>query len=105
MYRARAIAGVARAALRDFPALVLTGPRQAGKTTFLREELGPDLGYASLDDPITSDLARVDPVGFLDDLSPGPVILDEIQNVPELLPHFKQRIDARRDVAGRWILS
>jgi predicted AAA+ superfamily ATPase len=103
MYRQRTLSGTIGRALRTFPALIITGPRQAGKTTLLRTSFGKTHRYVSLDHPHVRERAMADPVGFLDDNAP-PVILDEIQHAPTLLPYIKAAIDQDR-VAGRWILS
>jgi len=90
------LAGPLRRALTDFPAVLVTGPRQSGKTTFLRAEAGQRAAYVSLDDPFERGFAVEDPNGFLERFGSRPVILDEIQQAPTLLPHLKLRIDAER---------
>jgi predicted AAA+ superfamily ATPase len=90
-------------AARGFPAVVLTGPRRAGKTTLLREVF-PDASYRLLEDPAVLAVARTDPRGFLDDIGP-PAILDEIQNAPELLNFIRVRIDAAPRRRGQWLLT
>lgn len=91
-------------ALRSFPALLLTGPRQSGKTTFLKQEIVPQgFKILFLDDPATRNFAKEDPVGFIN-AWPPPVIFDEIQYVPEILPVIKGKIDANRQ-AGQWIIT
>jgi hypothetical protein len=100
----RSLAAVVQAALAEFPAVVLTGPRQSGKTTLLQELLGGTHGYVSVEPPDVRLAARTDPRGFLD-AHPPPVILDEVQYVPELLSFVKERIDAERARLGRWVLT
>lgn len=71
-------------AARHFPAVVVTGPRRAGKTTLLRR-LFPKARYVLLEDPDIQARVRSDPRAFLDALRP-PVVFDEIQNTPNYLP-------------------
>ena len=93
---------LARAA-RAFSAIVLTGPRRAGKTTLLRK-LFPAASYRLLEDPAILAAVRADPRSFLDGLK-LPVILDEIQNAPELLGFIRARIDAVPRRRGQWLLT
>src|SRR5437016_2343374 len=90
-------------AARHFPALILTGPRRAGKTTLLRRVF-PKSSYWLVEDPDVIARIRSDPRGFLDDLEP-PVILDEIQNVPEILGYVRTRIDEAPGKKGQWLLT
>jgi predicted AAA+ superfamily ATPase len=85
-----------------FPVLLVTGARQVGKTTFLRELAGADRAYASLDDPRVLELARDDPALFLQRY-PGPVLIDEIQYAPGLLPHIKMAVDSDREPGRFWL--
>ena len=91
-------------AVGEFPAVVLTGPRQSGKTTLLRHLFGSSHGYISLDLPDVRAAAKLDPRGFLQHYRP-PLILDEVQYVPELLPYLREAIDHERAACGRFVLS
>ena len=102
-YVARSLENEMTRAARHFPAIILTGPRRAGKTTLLRH-LFPRASYVLLEDPDIVARVRADPNGFLDDLS-LPVILDEVQNTPELLGYVRTRIDLRPRAFGRWLLT
>lgn len=90
-------------ALKAFPALVLTGPRRAGKTSLLRRLL-PRATYHLLEDPDLIARLRSDPQGFLNGVR-TPVILDEVQNVPEVFAHVRSRIDQTPRIKGQWILT
>ena len=90
-------------AARHYPSIVLTGPRRSGKTTLLRQ-LFPDSTYVLLEDPDIQARVRSDPRGFLDGLSP-PVVFDEIQNVPELFPYVRTRIDRNPRKMGQWMFT
>jgi len=90
-------------AVRGFPALVLTGPRRAGKTSLLRR-LFPKADYFLLEDPDIVARLRADPQGFLDAVK-TPVILDEVQNVPEVFAYVRSRIDRKPRRAGQWLLT
>lgn len=103
MYLSRSIEPAFRRAMASFPSILLTGPRQSGKTTFLKHLSGGRAGYATFDDPFERSFAASDPHGFLDRFS-GTVILDEIQYVPDLLPFLKMRIDEGR-TPGRFLLT
>lgn len=99
----RRIAPQVLKALRGFPAVVLTGPRRAGKTYLLRHML-PRASYVLLEDPDLLARVRADPQGFLDGLTP-PIILDEIQNAPELFQYVRARIDGAPSHKGQWLLT
>jgi predicted AAA+ superfamily ATPase len=103
-YLKRSLELVLSRAAAEFPAVVLTGPRQSGKTTLFQHLFGETHGYISLELPDVRASAAADPRGFLQ-LRPPPVILDEVQYAPELLPYLKEAIDARRQGRGLYLLT
>ena len=103
MYIPRDITKVYQSAIRQFPAVLLTGPRQSGKSTFLKK-VSSNIPYLSFDDPLNREFAIQDPNGFLDQFEGKPVILDEIQYVPEILQYIKIRIDSDRK-PGIWTMT
>ena len=90
MYIPRAIEDTVRSVSKTFPVLLLTGPRQVGKTTLLQKMAKAERGYVTLDDPDARYLAKSDPALFLQRYAP-PVIIDEIQYAPELLPYHQNQ--------------
>ena len=103
-YIRRSLEPVLKQAAREFPAVVLTGPRQSGKTTLLQHVFGQQHPYVSLDLPDVRAAAAEDPRGFLE-LYPPPVIFDEVQHAPHLLPYIKVKVDAHRNRKGRYLLA
>lgn len=91
-----------------FPVLLVTGPRQVGKTTVLQKlaqdqkEMGIERKYVTLDDPDVRYLAKKDPALFLQRYSP-PVLIDEIQYATELLPYIKMSVDRSRQKGDYWL--
>ena len=90
-------------ALQDTPAVLLAGPRQAGKTTLVRQ-ISDRLGmrYLTLDDELTRLSAREDPVGLIRNLDRA--VIDEIQRAPELILAIKKSVDEDRR-PGRFLLT
>ena len=104
MYIERTLEPVVRRAAREFPIVVLTGPRQAGKTTLLKHVFGKSHRYVNLDVPDVRAAANDDPRGFLE-MYPPPAVLDEIHYTPDLLFYIKELVDAGRERAGQFILT
>jgi predicted AAA+ superfamily ATPase len=101
-YISRSLEPVLAKAVHEFPAVVLVGPRQSGKTTLLKHLFGERFSLVSLDAPDIRAAANNDPRGFLA-LYPPPVIFDEIQYTPGLLPYIKEQVDADRNRPGQFI--
>lgn len=87
---------------KQFPVLLLTGARQVGKTTLLRRLASEGRAYVTLDDPLLRRLAQEDPPLFLQRFPP-PVLIDEIQYAPGLLPIIKMRVDDERVPGAFWL--
>lgn len=87
---------------KKYPILALTGPRQAGKTTFLRTEFS-NYRYINLENPDMRDYAERDPNNFLNEYDKY-VIFDEIQRVPFLFSYLQTKVDEDR-IMGQYILS
>lgn len=86
----------------SFPVLLVTGPRQVGKTTLLQACAEPTRGYVTLDDLEQRALARQDPALFLQ-MHPAPVIIDEIQYAPELFSAIKIIVDKEKKNGLFWL--
>ena len=91
-------------ALKDTPAIIIVGPRQCGKTTLVKEIIGEDWIYITLDDVNQLRFAQNDPIGFVRQHASKHVVIDEVQRVPELILPIKQSIDENR-VPGRFLLT
>jgi uncharacterized protein len=96
-----AAATVARAS-SQFKVVLVTGARQVGKTSMLRSLATAERGYVTLDDPLQLRLAQQDPALFLQTHRP-PVLIDEVQYAPQLLPHLKMLADAGGRPGDWWL--
>lgn len=104
-YIQRHLEQVVRSCSQTWPVLLLTGPRQAGKTTMLSklaEAEGRSRAYVSLDDLAARDLAKNDPGLFLQ-LHKPPILIDEVQYAPELFAHIKLRVDKEYAPGSFWL--
>jgi len=103
-YITRSIEPVLEKAASEFPAVLLTGARQSGKTTLLQHLFKKSFTYVSLEPPDVRASAIEDPRGFMAAFPP-PVIFDEVQYAPALLPYIKEHIDQNRDIPGQFLLT
>lgn len=103
MYYKRDISARIKRLLEQFPAVILTGARQTGKTTLLKH-LFPRHKYVSLDLPSIAEQAENEPQTFFENYSP-PVIIDEAQYAPKLFRQLKVLIDKDRKKKGQFILT
>lgn len=101
-YISRTLEPFLQNASNQFPVVLVTGARQTGKTTLLRHLAKETRTYIALDDPIVRSLAREDPALFLQRFRP-PMLIDEIQYAPGLLPHIKITVDNNRIPGSFWL--
>lgn len=102
MYISRALEKRILTASEQFRALIVTGPRQVGKTTLLKHLADTNREYVTLDDPVEREAAVSEPALFLERHKP-PVIIDEIQYAPNLLPYIKMYVDTHQNKGDFWL--
>lgn len=102
MFINRALEAVVNEVSNTYPVLLVTGPRQVGKTTLLKRVAKEDRKYVSLDDLVVRQLAIEEPSLFLQRFEP-PVLIDEIQYAPELLPYIKLHVDKSKRNGEFWL--
>lgn len=98
----RYAAELVRESLEDTPVVMVVGPRQCGKTTLVRNMVGGDYRYITLDDDTQLRAVTADPVGYVRDLDRA--VIDEVQHVPDLLRAIKKSVDDDRR-PGRFLLT
>jgi predicted AAA+ superfamily ATPase len=102
MYLPRTLEHVVAQAAEQFPVLMVCGPRQVGKTTLLQMLAEGSHRYVTLDDPLALQLALEDGALFLQRYAP-PVLIDEVQYAPNLLPLIKLAVDQSRRPGEFWL--
>lgn len=102
MFYARQMQPLLHTLVTQFPAVLVTGPRQVGKSTLL-QYIGENYQYVTFDDPVLLAQARQDPTLFMLNYS-SKLILDEVQYVPELFSSLKLAIDKQK-ISGLFLLS
>jgi hypothetical protein len=102
MYIKRAIENSILEISKTFPVLILTGPRQVGKTTLLKQLSDDSRNYVTLDDPDIRSMAQIDPALFMQRYTP-PILIDEIQYAPQILPYIKMTVDNSGRMGDFWL--
>lgn len=102
MYIERTIEPTIKKISETFPVLIVTGPRQVGKTTLLTRLADPNRKIVSLDNPTIRAFARSDPEMFLQRYAP-PVLIDEVQYAPDLLDYIKGYVDRKKTCGDFWL--
>ncbi|MCL1794061.1 MAG: ATP-binding protein [Oscillospiraceae bacterium] len=102
MFYDRTIEKTLRSVSESFPVLMLTGPRQVGKTTILEKIKNNNRKIVSLDNPTIRAFAKRDPEMFLQRYAP-PVLIDEVQYAPELFDYIKVYVDAHKRCGDFWL--
>ena len=87
---------------KTFRVLLVTGPRQVGKTTLLLNLKPKNMEYVSLDDEILRKQAQEDPKLFLS-MHPAPLLIDEVQYAPQLFPYIKINVDNEKKRGMYWL--
>lgn len=102
-YIKRNLENVVRQVTREYPVLLVTGPKQVGKTTMLQKLMeGTERGYVTLDDLNERYIAKTDPELFLQ-LHKPPVLIDEVQYAPELFTYIKINVDKNHEPGAFWL--
>lgn len=102
-YIKRSLENVINEVTKEYPVVLVTGPRQVGKTTMLQKLMaGTDRGYVTLDDLNERNIAKTDPELFLQ-LHKPPALIDEVQYAPELFTYIKMYVDKNHEPGAFWL--
>ncbi|MBO5336273.1 MAG: ATP-binding protein [Lachnospiraceae bacterium] len=102
-YISRNLEVVVNQATKEYPVVLVTGPRQVGKTTMLQKLMeGTQRNYVSLDDLNERSIAKTDPELFLQ-LHKPPILIDEVQYAPELFTYIKMHVDKNHEPGAFWL--
>jgi len=102
-YIKRSLEAVIHQVTKEYPVVLVTGPRQVGKTTMLQKMMeGTNRSYVSLDDLNERNVAKTDPELFLQ-LHKPPVLIDEVQYAPELFTYIKLYVDKNHEPGAFWL--
>lgn len=102
-YIKRNLEKVVKQVTKEYPVVLVTGPRQVGKTTMLQKLMeGTKREYVSLDDLNERNIAKTDPELFLQ-LHKPPVLIDEVQYAPELFTYIKIHVDKNHKPGDFWL--
>lgn len=102
-YISRNLESIVMQAAKEYPVVLVTGPRQVGKTTMLQKLMeGTNRSYVSLDDLNERSIAKTDPELFLQVHKP-PVLIDEVQYAPELFTYIKIYADSHHEPGAFWL--
>ena len=102
-YITRNLENVVNQVTKEYPVILVTGPRQVGKTTMLQKLMeGTDRGYVTLDDLNERNIAKTDPELFLQ-LHKPPILIDEVQYAPELFSYIKMNVDKSHEPGAFWL--
>ncbi len=102
MYLERTLSKHISKASKFFPVVLITGPRQVGKTTIFEASKSEKRTYVTLDDPMLRTMAQKDPQLFLSTYK-RPILIDEVQYAPQLFPYIKMIVDKEKRPGAFWL--
>lgn len=102
MYKSRTLKQIIENSSKNFKVILISGMRQIGKTTFLKNIAGENRTYVTLDNPNDLLMAKQEPQFFFQTYRP-PLLIDEIQYAPEIFPYIKMLVDESNDKGLIWM--